>query len=81
MYVCMYVCAVKIALRHIWGTDLYTSDSDCAAILMHSGVVLVHAQPPTEYAVKFLKFYIPTKSTYSFFYSFSSLFHLISIYI
>jgi len=35
--------------RHLWGSDLYTADSDLVAILHHEGYVVVREDPPSGF--------------------------------
>ena len=42
----------QVALRHLWGTDVYTDDSDLVAVLVHTGhVKLKTAAPKTPLLV------------------------------
>ncbi|CAN8074475.1 unnamed protein product [Agarophyton chilense] len=41
--------------RFLWGTDVYTDDSDLVAVLIHTGYVTMHTNPPFEYLTVKLK--------------------------
>jgi len=38
--------AKQVRLRQIWGTDIYTDDSDLVAVLVHTGHLKLKASPP-----------------------------------
>eukprot|EP00823_Brevimastigomonas_motovehiculus_P006239 TRINITY_DN507_c0_g2_i1.p1 TRINITY_DN507_c0_g2~~TRINITY_DN507_c0_g2_i1.p1 ORF type:complete len:424 (-),score=120.90 TRINITY_DN507_c0_g2_i1:293-1564(-) len=37
----------EVLTRQLWGTDIYTDDSDAVAILMHTGKMILRGIPPT----------------------------------
>lgn len=37
-----------VRLRQLWGTDVYTDDSDLLAVLVHGGYVGLHDEPPRK---------------------------------
>lgn len=39
----------EVVTRQIWGTDVYTEDSDAVAVLRHCGRVTLRPTPPTGY--------------------------------
>lgn len=56
----------QVDTRQIWGSDIYTDDSDVLAILVHTGEYIVHAWVPKDYSgVSVLLRVLPSQSRYS----------------
>jgi hypothetical protein len=43
---CIATTVRQVRARQLWGTDVYTDDSDLVAVLMHTGFYLPAASPP-----------------------------------
>mmetsp|Transcript_2528 Transcript_2528/g.5261 ORF Transcript_2528/g.5261 Transcript_2528/m.5261 type:complete len:401 (-) Transcript_2528:375-1577(-) len=49
----------QVRARQLWGTDVYTDDSDLVAVLMHTGFYLPAASPPPPAIVELRAFLRP----------------------
>ena len=54
----------QVRLRQLWGTDVYTDDSDLVAVLVHTGHVKLKATPPKTPLLVSLRI-CPTQATYT----------------